>query len=471
MTQQKEHDRLVAEYARMLEEEALRYYEPHPGQVDFHKSNAKLRGLFGGNQSGKTWAGCMEIAWTIGGIHPYRPNYLGTVTARDCCVSFSTIQSVLIPTYKRILPRGEAKLEGKTFEGRDRIWPGLKGGSWRKAYSDVDKKLELANGGFNEFKSYEQGREAFQGPPRHIIREDEEAKEMIHTENLARQFTTGINLIMTMTPLNYSQWCYANIYEAAAHTDDIDAFQMSSKDNPFADLEALKAMERDISDPIERAARLYGEFTYAQGRVWKEYGEHNLIDSFQPPRDWFRFVIIDPHPEKPTAVNWVCEDHEEKLYVYREGDYKGDVQQICNEIKIASAGEYIDMVLIDPSSRQSASIRGQGSLVDEFRKYFPGIIEANNNREIGWDVVRKRVRDYPGSGPKLFVTRNCPVTHFQMKNYSWKPPLVSGESRGKPDVVKRNDDHCDNIRYGCMARPIGRRVQFEGFNIRTYANG
>lgn len=406
---------------------------------------------------------------TVGKVHPWRSNRVGIVMARDCCVSFNTIQSVLLPTYQRVLPRRECKLDGLTYEGKERWWPGLKGGSWKTAYDGIEKMIHLADNSFIEFKSYEQGRESFQGPPRHIIREDEEPKEMIHTENLARQFTTGLNIILTMTPLNYSQWLYGQVYEAASANPDIAVFKMASLENPYANPEVLASMERDISDPVERAARLYGEFTYAQGRVWKEYGDHNLVDPRQIPRDWHRSIIIDPHPEKPTAVNWIAEDHEGNLYIYREGDYKGDVEAISDQIKVQCGGEYIDLMLIDPSSRQSAAIRGKGSLVDEFRKFFPGLIEANNNRELGWDIVRKMVKNGP-SGPKLYVMRNCPITDFQMRNYSWKPPLATGESRGKPEVVKRNDDHCDCIRYRCMAKFANSGTNFGGFDIGLYGS-
>lgn len=456
----------------MLEEESLRFYKPHKGQMAFHKSPAKTRGLFGGNQSGKTYSGCNEMLWTIGKVHPYRPNYVGAVWGRDCCVTFNTIQSVLIPTYKRIAPRGRAVLDGLTYEGKPRIWCGLRGGSWKSAWSDVDKMLFLEDGSFIEFKSYEQGRESFQGPPRHIIREDEEPKEMIHTENLARQFTTGTNLIMTMTPLNYSQWCYTQVFEASAYRDDIDTFQMSSFDNPYADHAVLEKMEQDISDPIERAARLHGEFTYAQGRVWKDYGDHNYIDPFNIPREWSRTIVIDPHPEKPTAVNWFADDpYSGKCYCYREGDFKGSLTEVANKIKVESAGEYIDNVIVDPAAKGQKKSWGQDSIVTDLYKHFPGIVFGNNNRMLGWERVRDLVKNYPGTGPKLYVFKTCPVTHFQMRNYSWKPPTASGEDRSKPEVYKKNDDHCDNVRYKCMSIFVGGTADFDGFDIKGYANG
>jgi phage terminase large subunit-like protein len=464
--------KLKAEYARQLEQEALRLYRPHEKQEAFHRSQASKRGLFGGNQSGKSYAGAMEIAWTVGKVHPWRSNKTGRIFGRDCCVDFGVMKSVIIPTYQGILPRKEAKLSGKTFEGKPRIWPGLKGGTWQSAWSSEERSIYLEDGSFIEVKSYEQGRtnrDTFAGPPRDIIRMDEEPPQVLYNENIMRQVTTGQNLLFTMTPLNYSMWLYSGIFEAASRDPNIDVFQMASKDNPHADSELLKMMAADISDPIERAARLYGEFTYAQGRVWKEYGDHNLIDAAPIPRDWHRSIVIDPHSEKPTAVNWYAEDHRGNIYCYREGDYKGDVEHICDQIKIQCGGEYIDMILIDPSSRQSAAIHGKGSLVDEFRKYFPGVIEANNNREIGWDVVRKMVRNTP-TGPKFFVMRCCPVTDFQMRNYSWKPPTKTGESRNKPEVVKHNEDHCDTTRYRCMAQYARGQEDFTGFNLGVYAN-
>lgn len=442
---------IKVEKLRRLDEEKLRFYEPHPKQLEFHKSQAEMRGLFGGNQSGKSYGGGMEMAWTIGKVHPHRPNCQGRTFARDCCVSFGVMQSVLIPTYKSILPRKPCRLEGETFEGQPRWWPGLRGGAWKTAWDKMDRIIHLEDGSFIEFKSYDQDVDTFAGPPRHIIRMDEEPPEKIYNENLARQITTGRNMLFTMTPLNYSQWLYTGIYERSATDPLIDCFMMSSVENPFADRKVLAAMEKDISDPIERAARLHGEFVYAKGRVWKEYGDHNLCDPFVIPRSYPRAVVIDPHLETPTAVSWFARDHEGRAIQYNEAEISGDVDHICQEITNRCAGQCIDLWLIDPSSRQSATIHGQGRLVDRFRKHFPSLILANNNRELGWDVVRYAVKNRPGYGPKALICRNCTITHFQMKNYSWKPPTATGEDRRKPEVYKKHDHFCDNWRYYLMA--------------------
>jgi phage terminase large subunit-like protein len=332
--------------------------------------------------------------------------------------------------------------------------------------------LYFEDGSFIEFKSYEQGREAFQGPSRHIIRMDEEPPESIFGENIARQVTVGRNIIFTFTPLNYSQWLYNQIAEKSATDETVEMFTGHSRENPYAVGEVLDAMERDITDPAERAARLYGEFTFVTGRVYKEYGDHNYVEPFKIPDDWHKSVVIDPHPEKPTAVNWIAQQpFSGKLYVYRELDIEGDVEHICNTIAAACGGEWIKLWLIDPSSRQSARIRGKGRLIDEFSTYIPGLIEANNDRELGWEEVRKLIKNNPGSGPRLSVFKSCPVTDFQLRNYSWKPPLKSGESRGKLEVFKKNDDHCDNIRYRVMWQGNHQTANYSFSGIGVYGNG
>lgn len=459
-------DRLLKEeYLRRLQEEGLRFYKPHAAQIDFHQSPAEVRLLLGSNQCGKSYALRAEIAWAVGKIHPYRENYIGPVFARHCCADFQVMSSVVIPGYKALLPRKPCVINGKQ-------WPGLRGGTWESAWSAEARTIFFADDSLIEFKSYDQDILSYAGPPRHIIGHDEEPPQSLREENVARQATTGRNELFAFTPLNYSQWIYTLI-EKGSKDGPVGVFRMSMYDNPHIKVETIKAIEESITDPAERAARIYGEPTFVEGRVWKEYGAHNLVEPFVIPTHWHRTVVIDPHPEKATGVNAIATDDQTgRSWVYWEADIKGDVEYICNQIKSQLANQYVQVWLIDPSSRQKAGIYGKGSLVDEFRKYLPWLIEANNDRDVGWEVVRQLVKDNPTGGPKLKVFKSCPTTDFQMKNYSWKPPTASGENRNKPEVVKRNDEHADCIRYFAMHnRQMFMGESFGGFNIRMYGNG
>ena len=46
----------------------------HEKQVIFHKTNKKNRWVFGGNRTGKTECGAVEVVYLSRGIHPYKKN-------------------------------------------------------------------------------------------------------------------------------------------------------------------------------------------------------------------------------------------------------------------------------------------------------------------------------------------------------------------------------------------------------------
>ena len=456
---------LKLEKTRRINEEYLRYYQPHTSQIAAHKSEADIRILHAANQYGKSVWLRSEIAWTVGKVHPYRKNLVGPVYARHCCADFQVMNSVVVPGYRSLLPRKPCLINGMQ-------WPGLFGGEWERAWKSESRTITFADGSLIEFKSYDQDILSYAGPPRHIIGHDEEPPRFLFEENVARQATTGRNLLFAFTPLNYSAWLY-QLYIESVTNPKIACFAGSLYDSPYVKREDVEALEKSYEDPAERAARIYGEFTFTEGRVWKEYGEHNLCNPFPVPENWPISVIIDPHPEKATGVLAIAEGPDNKGYAFWEDEIKGDVHYICERIKAGLSGKYVTTFLIDPSSRQSAGIYGKGRLIDEFRIDIPQILEANNDRELGWEAVRKRVKNNPTGGPKLFIFRSCPKTHFQMQNYSWKPPMASGEHRNKPEVVKRSDEYCDCVRYWCMHTRMSHMAgeSFGGFEIRTLSNG
>lgn len=465
---------LQAQRLKILSTEQFRCYLPHEKQLEQHSSQAKIRGAFWANQTGKSTLGVQELLWTVSKTHPYRPNYSGRVYGRDCCKTFSAhLKAVLVQKYQEFVPHKPCWLDWKTAEGSDAYWPGLEGSNWKSAWDEETRILYLSDGSFIEFKAYDQGREAFEGPPRHIIRMDEEPPYDIWGANLSRQATLKRNVLITGTLLNYSPWLTTDVIERALTDNDVFVNFMDAQESPYISEEYVADMTKEIKDPNELAARLHGTPTFYAGRVFKGYSDANLYDPFPIPRDWHKSVILDPHLSKATGVNWIAEDTIGRLYVYREGDFAGDVHQISQQIIAASSGENIDLYMADPSSKASTKIHNKGPLIDEFRKYFPTLIEANNNRDMGIHAVQRMVsKDYFPDGPGLLVSRACPVTHYQMKNHSWKPPLKDGTSRGKEEVVKRNDEHPDCIRYRCLWGWNQNKggTKFDGWSLRGYAN-
>ena len=71
----------------LINQNRLKNYKPNPGfQEDFFKCRASIRGIFSGNQGGKTHAGSVESALYALGEHPYKrirtPNIGWIITAK-----------------------------------------------------------------------------------------------------------------------------------------------------------------------------------------------------------------------------------------------------------------------------------------------------------------------------------------------------------------------------------------------------
>ena len=56
----------------------------HTKQIEFHKCKKRNRWVFGGNRSGKTECGAVEVVYLACGVHPYQSVKTG---AKRCCTT------------------------------------------------------------------------------------------------------------------------------------------------------------------------------------------------------------------------------------------------------------------------------------------------------------------------------------------------------------------------------------------------
>lgn len=445
---------LETEARRRMEEEGADYYKPHPEQERFHRSPAAIRGIFTGNQFGKTYAGAMETYWTVSKQHPYLPPIEdGPVHARACCVDFGTLSKVIIPTFQKLIPR--------RF---------LKGGEWDTAWSEKERTLTFADrhpmyGGTIEMMSYDQGRRRYQGARRPYIWEDEEAPEDIHRENIARTLTCpDPKIVLTMTPIEPSMWIVTDIFEQAPYDENIEVFKGDSTQNPYVSKKALKIFLDAIKDPAERAARLSGEPMWREGRIYKIYGSHNRLEYFDIPREWPRVVAIDTHRTKETAVVFAAWSPYGEVYFYEELWVGGTVDKICGRIRAKLGGQHVHTWLIDPSSDVDEKTHGVISIFDKFSKHFPDLLKWDNAPNTVWQQIEE-VRGYlqviaETGFPKMYVlNKSCKITDWQMEHYSVKPKNKADNLRYKPEPIKIKEDFCDAVRAVIAAGPI-RRMAF-----------
>lgn len=159
------------------------------------------RAMFGGNRSGKSVSGAFEMTLHLTGQYPdwwagkrFNRPIQALACGKEAKITRDTVQQKLTGPVNEF---GTGLIPGDCLD-RDKC------SSSRAASGLFDGvPVKHVSGGWSmlRFRSYDQGRTAFEGVERDVIWEDEEAPEDIHRENLMRTMTTGGMVYNTFTPL------------------------------------------------------------------------------------------------------------------------------------------------------------------------------------------------------------------------------------------------------------------------------
>jgi phage terminase large subunit-like protein len=195
---------LLEEAKRRKDRRRLTDYRPYAKQREFHASGAvhRERLLMAGNQLGKTYCGAAEVAMHLTGIYPDwwagrrwdRPTrwWAGSKTGE---VTRDGVQRLLV---------GEPKNEAEWGTG---MIPADRLSEWSRRQGVADAldnaTVKHASGGVSTlgFKSYDQGRQKWQGETLDGVWFDEEPPLDIYMEGLTRTNATGGITMITFTPL------------------------------------------------------------------------------------------------------------------------------------------------------------------------------------------------------------------------------------------------------------------------------
>ena len=159
--------------------------------------------LAGGNRSGKTVAGGYELTAHLTGRYPdwwegkRFDHAIDAWTAGDTGKSVRDImQSLLCGKPGDLEAYGTGMIPGDLL-GRHTVKHGL-----ADAFESVFVKHEPTGDWSSlQFKSFDQGRDAFQGTARHVIHLDEECPMDVYEESLLRTMTVNGIVYVTATPL------------------------------------------------------------------------------------------------------------------------------------------------------------------------------------------------------------------------------------------------------------------------------
>lgn len=290
------------------------------------------------------------------------------------------------------------------------------------------------------FKSYDQGREAFQGTEQEVIWLDEEADEGVRNECVMRLMTTHGLLIETFTPLKgltkvVMQYMPGGYEEGMARIITGNrAMVMAGWDDVPHLSEGQKQKMRDETPPHLIEARSKGIPSIGAGAIYPLAESEFLVDDMSIRSHWPRAYALDVGWNRTAALWGALDPATQITYLYAEY-YRGQAEPPIHAAAIKARGEWIPGV-IDPASsgagqrdgKKLAEVYGNGSHGLGLNLAF-----ANNDVDAGIATVWKGL-----STGTIKVFRS-------LQNWRSEYRMYHRDEHGK--IIKENDHLMDGTRY------------------------
>jgi len=300
------------------------------------------------------------------------------------------------------------------------------------------------SGGISElgFKSYDQGREKFQGTSRHFIHLDEEPPIKVYEECLLRTLTTKGSILTSMTPLSGITKMVRRFWNAdlpagtvvdskalvTASWDDTDHLSKEDKD------EFRRSLPAHVLEAREKGIPAIGE-----GMVYPIEESAISCQRFPIPDHYKRFFAMDFgwNPDPTVALFFAYDGERDILYIHDEYSQNEATPKSHAALIMGKGGDWLSGVA-DPYGGVTSSISDGENMIDKYNavglKIIPCIRAAKLNGIIDVLEMMKEGR------LKIFSDLGGLWDEFRMYAY---------DSKGKP---KDKDDHfMDTMRYGVQS--------------------
>lgn len=419
---------LVAEQERRFKENPLKYALQHDKQKEATASDKAIRALFWGNRVGKTEWGAQEVARYATANHPYRAVAEG-VEIWAACPSYEVQEDT---TQKKLL----TYLAEKDIARIDYI------------RGKIIKKITLKNGTVVAFKSYDQGREKFQGTGKRLIWFDEEPPRDIWEECFVRvEAGQQLDVILTMTAIKGMTWVYDDIYLATGN-QDLFVSEAGWDDNPYLTDKQKEQMSRGLSAAALKVRR-EGKFVKRVGLVcawWDRTAHVRHYDELN--KSWTWYEVLDPGFSDPAAWLLIGVDDDNSVHVvdgFRKKQLRGSKIKELRDRKVA--GLTLTNGWTDTNEpRLTEELMAAGMRLDP--------VEKLPNESGSWDeTLAARLEEYgevqPGTGrPRLYVSDNLvEVDERSGKEQNWLIQEIENlvwlekVSRTGEQIMPKWDDH------------------------------
>ena len=408
--------------------------ELYPKHVEFFAAGkTHLERLFmAANRSGKTEAGAFEVACHLTGDYPdWWPGvrFDGPTDGWAGGINNLTTRDVI-----------QEKLLGKPGEHGTGMLPGDR-------LIHISNKQGLANavdtiyvrhksGGRSivGLKSFEQGRESWQGTAKHFIWLDEEPGLDVYTEALIRIATTGGRLLTTFTPLLGMSEVVTSFLEANEAAQRVKHVTTATWDDvPHLSADAKQALIASMP-PWQRDARTRGIPSLGVGQIYPLSTADITVAPFEIPAHWPKWYAMDFGWKFTAALHFAMDRDAGRIYVWHE--YKrSQAEPVVHAAAIKAAGDWIKGVA-DPAGLGSNQVDGR-NLMDIYRELGLDLAPAVNAVESGifavWELL---------STGRLKVFETCRELLTEFRKYH----------RDEKGRIVKVDDHClDALRYGIVS--------------------
>lgn len=307
----------------------------------------------------------------------------------------------------------------------------VKSGTWGEVI--------LKNGSRINFKSYEQGREKFQGAAKRLIWFDEEPPKDIWDECVVRvEAGQPLDVIMSMTPIKGMTWVYDSLFMQTGR-DDLFISTASWDDNPWLTEKQKSLMEANLSDEAVQVRR-FGKFVKRVGLVCSWWDrEKNLMEYGNLPNGWTYFESLDYGFSDPAAYLLAGVDGDGDVHIvdgFREKGL-GD-SEIYSRRSIKTKGLQIRQGYIDyPDDTFRLNLSKLGMTLTQ--------VEKKAGASKNWDeTMAEKLAEYGkvqrGTGkPRLFISKHLDWLISEIENLTWLE--IKRSVGGEVQIVPRWDDH------------------------------
>ena len=307
------------EVERALERRRLDFYTPYPKQLLFHQAGGlpgiDSRLLMAANQVGKTLSASAEVSMHLTGLYPEWWTGHRFAGPNDWWVASTTSQMTRDNPQRLLMGRGEQNWGTGMLPGR--LIKTIK-----KAVHGVPESIELVTVKHQPtgkdstivYKTYDQGRQRWQGETLDGIWDDEEPPEEIYDEGKVRlQAKNGI-FIMTFTPfLGMSQVVLRFLKKKIPGGMVINM----TIDDALHYTPAQRAKIIEGYPAHEREARSRGIPAMGSGAVFPVDEDLLKEPPIQIPEFWPSISGLDIGWDHPTAAAWIAWDKDvDILHVY-----------------------------------------------------------------------------------------------------------------------------------------------------------